>query len=303
MSEEEETRNLDTVPSWSVDPRTQKFRPGSNWTYDKELFALAHRIGYDVTDLPKLKTALTHRSVLTQPAKDEGEVESGPKEHNSRLSFLGKTLIQYFVTEHLLAAYPTMDADALADLCKFLLNDEALIKCADHVGITELIQSRKRLGDPTMQKITARAVLATVSCIHLDQGPAAARKFVTEFITSKMAGVDLHEVIKLQHPRLMLKSILSSQGLPKAESRLLKETGRATHFPTFVVGVYSGEKLLGEGCGTSLKRAEREAIVAVLHKYFATQLATETVPLEGYEREGDIDFFHLTSLENNPSDK
>ena len=292
--------NLDTVPNWSVDPRTQKSRPGSNWTYDKELFALARRIGYDLTDLPKLGTALTHQSALIQLASQEGEEAQleALVEHNSRLSFLGKTLVQYFVTEHLLAAYPNMQAMNLADLSVFLSNDEALVKLADHIGITDLIRTQKKLADSRMQKIIVRALLATVSCLHLDQGPAAARKFITEFITSKMAGVDLHEVIKLQHPRYVLRSILASQGLPGPESRLLKETGRATHFPTFVVGVYSGDKLLGEGCGTSLKRAEREAIVGALHKHFATQLASLSLPAEGYEKEGDIDLFPTTTVDN-----
>ena len=307
-SDVEDTENLDTTPRWSIDPRTQEARPGSNWTYSKELFALTQRLGYDLPDLPKLQTALTHRSWLIQRAKEavEGEGEAEAKEgeareegeseeHNSRLSFLGRTLVHYFVTEHLLAAYPNMQADVLANLCTFMLNDEALVKCADYVGLTELIRSQRRLGDPRLQKIIVRALHATVSCLQLDQGPAAARKFVTEFIISKMAGVDLHEVIKLQHPRLMLKMILVSQGLPQAESRLLKETGRATHFPTFVVGVYSGEKLLGEGCGTSLKRAEREAIVAALHEHFSTQLASASVPQDDYEREGDIDLFQPSS--------
>ena len=294
---EQEVPNLDTVPSWSVDPRTQQRRSGSNWNYDKELFALARRLGHDPEGLPRLRTALTHRSVVSRPPAASGEEEKRspcpdtPLEHNSRLSFLGKTLVQYFVTEHLLRVYPKMEADGLGDIAMFLLNDPALVKCADHLGITDLICSQKRLDDPSKQKIIVRALLATVSCLHLDQGPSAARKFVTEFITSKMAGVDLHEVIKLQHPRLMLRNILSSLGMPRGESRLLKETGRATHFPTFVVGVYSGERLLGEGCGTSLKRAEREAIVAALHKHFATQLSAIPTPLKNYDREGDIDFF------------
>ena len=305
--EKEVPPNLDAVPSWSVDPRTQHWRPGSNWTYEKELFALARRLGHDLDSLPRLRTALTHRSALSQPAVgEEGEKEPKldvPPEHNSRFSFLGKALLQYFVSEHLLRVYPNMEANGLADIAKFLLNDPALVKCAEHIGITDLIRSQKRLDDPSKHKIIVRALLATVSCLHLDQGPAAARKFVAEFVTSKMAGVDLHEVIKLQHPRYVLRSILASLGMPKAESRLLKETGRATHFPTFVVGVYSGEKLLGEGCGTSLKRAEREALVAALHQHFATQLAAIPVPLEGYEREGDIEFFQPDSIDSEPNPK
>jgi large subunit ribosomal protein L44 len=284
-----------------VDPRTQSRRPGSNWTYDRELFALARRLGHDLADLPRLRTALTHRSALSHQTAGGGEATAGAtREHNSRLSFLGKNLVQYFVTEHLLRVYPHMEAEGLGDVCKFLLNDSALAKCADHLGITDLIRSQKRLDDPGQQKVIVRALVATVSCIHLDRGPAAARKFVTEFVTSKMAGVDLHEVIKLQHPRHVLRSILASRDLPGAESRLLKETGRATHFPTFVVGVYSGDRQLGEGCGTSLKRAEREAIVAALHQHFATQLASLSVPEEGYEKEGDIDFFQPISSGNEP---
>ena len=302
----DDVANLDTVPSWSVDPRTQLFRPGSNWTYEKELFALARRIGYDLKDLPRLQTALTHRSVAVQPSSTlvENQTEdNAPVEHNSRLSFLGRNLVQYFVGEHLLSAYPNMEAESMADISKFLLNDTALVKCSDYIGITELIQSKCKIGDPKLQKIIVRALFATLSCLHLDRGPAAARKFVVEFITSKMAGVDLHEVINLQHPRYILRSILASQGLPRAESRLLKETGRATHFPTFVVGVYSGERLLGEGCGTSLKRAEREAIVAALHQHLSTQLASLTLPPEGYEKEGDIDFFQPISTEESDTEQ
>ena len=38
--------------------------------------------------------------------------------------------------------------------------------------------------------------------------------------------------------------------------RLLKETGRLSNSPVFVVGVYSGIEQLGEGFGSSLKMAE-----------------------------------------------
>lgn len=297
QSEIDEVPNLDTRPQWSLDPRTQATRLGSNWTYDKELFALAHRLGYSLADLPRLQAALTHRSALAIRAKEEGRGELGPDEQNSRLAFLGKVVTQYFVTEHLLATYPNVQGDGLSDMSAFLLNDNALVKCADYVGITELIRAQKRLDDPKKKKITVRALLATVACLQLDQGPAAARKFVHEFIISKMAGVDLHEILKIQHPKFMLQGILASQGLPAPQSMLLRESGRATHFPTFVVGVYSGERLLGEGCGTSLKRAEREACLAALHEHFSKQLASAEFP-QRYERERDISFFQLSNEED-----
>ena len=41
-----------------------------------------------------------------------------------------------------------------------------------------------------------------------------------------------------------------------ALDRLLKETGRFSNSPVYVVGVYSGADKLGEGFGSSLKMAE-----------------------------------------------
>lgn len=38
--------------------------------------------------------------------------------------------------------------------------------------------------------------------------------------------------------------------------RLLKETGRLSNSPVFVVGIYSGADKLGEGFGSSLRMAE-----------------------------------------------
>ena len=39
-------------------------------------------------------------------------------------------------------------------------------------------------------------------------------------------------------------------------SRLLKETGRFSNSPVFVVGIFSGADQLGEGFGASLRMAE-----------------------------------------------
>ena len=38
--------------------------------------------------------------------------------------------------------------------------------------------------------------------------------------------------------------------------RLLRETGRYSNTPMYVVGIYTGEDKLGEGFGSSLRMAE-----------------------------------------------
>lgn len=53
--------------------------------------------------------------------------------------------------------------------------------------------------------------------------------------------------------------------------RLLKETGRLSNSPIFVVGIYSGLDKLGEGFGSSLKMAEYRAAEDALHRLYLTR--------------------------------
>lgn len=55
---------------------------------------------------------------------------------------------------------------------------------------------------------------------------------------------------------MALARTVSRFGRERPISRLLKETGRLSNSPMFVVGIYSGADKLGEGFGTSLKMAE-----------------------------------------------
>lgn len=50
--------------------------------------------------------------------------------------------------------------------------------------------------------------------------------------------------------------------------RLLKETGRHSISPVFVVGAYSGVDKLGEGFGSSLKMAEYRVRISFVCPFF-----------------------------------
>jgi large subunit ribosomal protein L44 len=62
-------------------------------------------------------------------------------------------------------------------------------------------------------------------------------------------------------------------------TRLLKETGRYSNSPVFVVGIYSGEDKLGEGFGSSLKMAEYRAAEDALHRLYLTQTPSHALRL------------------------
>ena len=273
-----------------IDPHTGKHRKISNWNYRAELYALAQRLGHNITDVPSLKVALTHKSL---PYLNK---ESSEAQHNGRLAAFGNAVLVHYVQEYLYFKYPNLEGHMLFDLTEFLTNRGTLADAANYLGVTNLIRCNHTLKDDSL---IGRAFCAVVGALYVDNGPKDARKVVHDFLLPQLAGKDFHELIKFQHPKFMLRVILQRQGKPAPISRLLKETGRLTHFPSFVVGVYSGEKLLAEGCGTSLKRAEKEAIMAALIKHFQVDMSSISLPSdhEEYMEESEIDLSLEQSLE------
>lgn len=278
----------------SRDPRTGEPRLWSNWDYSTELSALAQRIGHSVESLPSLQTALTDRPLLTKVLAKER-----PQEY-SRLSVLGRSALELYVNESLYFTFPQLEGSMLRDLRHHLTSHQTLSELAGYLGITELIKTERVLNNTSNNRFVADILCSVVGALYECQGPGAARTFVHNFVVSQLNGKNIEELIKLQHPRFMLQSILKAQRMPRAEARILRESGRATHFPTFQVGVYSGGHLLGEGHGSSVKRAEREAILAALVTQFKTQLTNTPLPSDtdpGYQYEGKIKFARLLEQE------
>ncbi len=285
LSETSEDKVTDTSAPTETDPRTGEPRAWSNWSYPTELSALARRIGHSIESLPSLQAALTDRRLFSKVATHEK-----PQEY-SRLSILGRATLKFYVHEYLFFTFPKLEGSMLLDLSNYLTNDTALCQLTDYLGITDLIKTERIFNNGSNTKFISTILCSVVGAVYENQGPEAARSFVHNFVVSQLSGKDIQELIKLEHPRFMLQSILKGQGLPRAESRLIKESGRATHFPTFQVAVFSGERLLGDGHGSSIKRAEREALITALASQFKTQVANAPLPSDsdpGFSTEKEL---------------
>lgn len=278
--QKQEVRGQSEFPS---NMATGEPRKSSNWNYNAELYALTQRLGHKINSVPSVRVALTHKSVL--PFLNPKDPSKG--HHNGRLVVLGKAVLVHYVQEYLYFTYPNLEGNMLFDLTEFLTNHATLTDAAKYLGVASLIRTKYKSDSGI-----ARAFCAVVGALYVDKGPQDAREVVHDFLIPQLAGKDFHELIKLEHPKFMLRAILQKEGQPAPISRLLKETGRLTHFPSFVVGIYSGEKLLAEGCGTSLKRAEKEAAVAALMKHFQSRLSNISLPSdhEDYLEENEINF-------------
>ena len=242
-------------------------RVGKSWEYDLELSAFAQRLGHGLTQLPSLLRALTHSSV------------PGVREHNDRLAALGAVVLSHYVLEFLYHTYPNMNGVSLQDVVRFFTGEDKLSSLAKHLGISELLLHQLNPDfSKSITTINSESFNAVLGALHVDLGPMAARRLIHDLVIPQLKGLDLGEVIKFEHPKFMLSTVLESQGRPRPVTRLLRESGRATHFPSFVIGVFSGGTLLAEGCGSSLKRAETEALSAALRLHFLKEVRCAPLP-------------------------
>lgn len=112
------------------------------------------------------------------------------------------------------------------------------------------------------------------------QGFAAAKSFVHAHFLSRLlptsstslpsqtASASILPLLKFQNPTRILSLQLQSASLPRLTHKLLKESGRLSAHPTFIIGAYSGNVKLGEGFGSSLKMAEWRASEDALRRSY-----------------------------------
>lgn len=74
--------------------------------------------------------------------------------------------------------------------------------------------------------------------------------------------------------------LLQRQGRPRADLRLAAESGRGTDSAVFLVRAYSGTQLLGEGAGSTLQLAKREAMHRAFHRLTLTPNESAKFPTE-----------------------
>ena len=276
-----------------IDPRTGERRQGTNWDYKCELSAFAHRIGFSPEELPSLLQALT--PVPLPHDGDSGSMQTDQLEviDNSRLATLGMTAIHHYVTEYAYCTYKHLGGGSLKALRSAVIDPDILCSVADHLGVVDLIRTAQCLYNPLQTKLISQSLAAVIGAAYVDKSPFAARGLVHDFLITQLASKDINNVIRFHRPKATLVELLKRTGQSPPQSRLIRESGRATHFPTFVVGVFSGDRQLGEGAGSSLKRAENEALTAALRLYFQEEMKAGPLPsdLEEYQDEKDIDIF------------
>jgi dsRNA-specific ribonuclease len=204
---------------------------------------------------------------------------------NANLSHLGNTLTSYFASEYLMVTYPRLPTEVLFAAIGAYVGNKAFASLGREWGVEAafeptadvdagLLQFRRTppgqepipTRTTTLEHAMSNLVRAVFAGVYLHEGLPAAKQFFRQHVLSRKLEVD--KLFNFEQPTRELSRLCAREGFEPPVARLMSETGRHSRHPVFVVGVYSGKELMGEGHGASLNEARIRAAVSALKAWY-----------------------------------
>ena len=202
-------------------------------------------------------------------------------------SHLPPTLSTYTVDlaslhyRYIFVRYPNLDGESITQITNHLASNEIVALAARNVGYQHLLRCRQaavvKTDHPDSKRIIAESFSAFVGALLVDQGSDAASNFALDMMVPVLESTDVTTYTKLHvEPQRTLWTVLHREGSDAPTYTVLKETGRQSHAPMFLVGVFVGDEKLAEGASVSLKDAKKEAAKAALRMRYSQELGPNT---------------------------
>ena len=208
---------------------------------------LCKKLGYAFKDPTLLETALTHPSF--------GGDHHVP--HYQRLEFLGDAVLELAISRYLYFEFPEIDEGKLTRIRAGLVREETLCRAAQRLELGRYIRlsvGEDRSGGREKPSILCDVMEAVLAAVYLDGGFEAA----VEVIKLALAE-DLHPRMLEDHldAKSRLQEILQRTGdMPRYEFISMEGP---PHAPQFRYRAVAGDRVLGEGAGTSKQHAQQAA--------------------------------------------
>ena len=216
-------------------------------------------IGYKFTEEKYLRVALTHSSYAH-------ENRTRKIKYNERLEFLGDSVLGLIVSKYIFENYPELPEGKLTKMRAAVVCEKSLFECAQNIDLGKYLilgKGEERTGGRTRSSILADAYEALIAAIYLDSNLDVVREWVLG---------QLHEAIEAAAKGKISKDF-KTEFQEQAQEHgdvdikyVVTGTSGPDHNKSFLVNVYLNGVLMGEGEGTSKKRAEQNAAQSALSK-------------------------------------
>ncbi|ODV62366.1 mitochondrial 54S ribosomal protein mL44 ASCRUDRAFT_74759 [Ascoidea rubescens DSM 1968] len=223
---------------------------------------------------------------------------------NSALAYFGESLLDYYVTEHLITKYPRLPLKILENAVDAYTSDKVLhdvaanswgieadnslpidlalrdVDSSYYLGKLRYVERHKQLendsnfiqidtkkNSTTERNAMASAVKSILAVYYAStESLSETKKFIHAHILSRK--LDVSSLFAFNQPTRELSVLCKRENLEPPVTRLISETGRLSRSPVFVAGVFSGTEKLGESYASSLQEAKIRAAVAALKNYY-----------------------------------
>jgi ribonuclease-3 len=215
-------------------------------------------LGCKIHDRDLFVQALLHRSFPQR----SGHASSS----NERLEYLGDSVLNLIVGEHLYARYPSAPEGDLTKMRSRLVNSKALAAYAKALRLSDFILMSPSAAQSVgrgYDTIIADTFEAIVAAIYLDRGFVTARRFVERQVSLALAHGAV--VTNDENYKSKLLEYAQSRGLGVPRYLIVKEEG-PDHDRTFTVDVLLRNERRGTGTGKNKKDAEQAAASQALNK-------------------------------------
>jgi ribonuclease-3 len=215
---------------------------------DSNLEKIAVHLGYNAGPTENLKTAFNHSSW----AAENSEVS------NERLEFLGDAVLSLVVAEFIYLNFPHLPEGDLAKLRAEVVSTETLVYLAEKLGLRSALKLGK--GEEEQRGRDRSSSLedcfeAVIGALYLDLGLDEARGFIIDQLKPVVMEAGKNPGTRDHKTRLQEELLKLTGALPIYET-----AGEGPdHSKVFRSKVKVDEITLGEGVGTSKRRAEQQA--------------------------------------------
>ncbi len=222
---------------------------------------LEQRLGYTFVRKELLENALSHSSYANEKWKNS-------LASNERLEFLGDSILGFVVAENLYHKHMDLPEGDLTRIRADLVCEINLARVAGKIGLGDFLllgHGEEQGGGRKRNSILADAVESIIAASYLDGGFQAAAGIVSRLILQ-----DAPKKLRNLDYKTVLQELVQRKKNQILAYHLLEESG-PDHDKTFSVQVTLNEEPVGQGTGSSKKRAEQAAAEAALESLFPNE--------------------------------
>jgi ribonuclease III, bacterial len=213
---------------------------------------LQARLGHTFSRQELLREALAHPSFVNE------HPEAGPS--NQRLEFLGDAVLQLIVTDALYTAFHSDPEGALSRRRSILTKGRCLAQLALEIGLDAALRLGGSENTPAGRARASNledAFEALIGALYLDAGLERTRERVLVIYGSLEARLATGSLV--DNPKGRLQELVQPKHGTGALRYETTQSGGPDHDREYTSRVHLGDRILGEGRGTSKKTAEEAA--------------------------------------------